>query len=142
MTRPRFVVAAAAAALGVFVAVVAACGGASCKPGTLALRLGLIDGAQAADTFIVSGDDPGAAVSDTFSHVPNLVFAEAENFDVTVTWPPGYPAYATVHLTVRAYAAGQLIAYNTTTIRLDRSCTSSSMILGTESAPDDGGATD
>jgi hypothetical protein len=145
MTRARIVAAAAAAALAAVAAVAAvACSGPSCKPGTLALRIGLIDGAQAADTFIVTGDDPNAVVSMTFPHVPNMVFDAAENFDVTITWPTGYPTYTTVHLTVRALAAGQLIAFNNQTIRLDPSCTSSSIILSTQSdtAADDGGATD
>jgi hypothetical protein len=142
MTRSRIALALVAAVATVGAIAIVACSGASCQPGTLALRLGLVDGAQAADTLTVTGDDPGAVLSDDFPHAPNLDPASPENFDIAVTWPAGYPANAVVHLTVRAYAGGRLIAVNSGTFRLDPSCTSSSMLLGTDNAPTDGGATD
>ena len=129
-----------AAAVSIGAVVFVACSGPSCKPGTLAMTLALVDGAQLADTFTVTGDDPGAVVAETFPHAPNLT-SPAENFDVTVTWPGGYPAHAAVHLTVRAFASGAMIGSNTATVVLDATCTSSEMLIGAGET-DDGGVTD
>jgi hypothetical protein len=143
MSRRQIAVgfAALAWAVSIAAAIFAACSCPSCKPNTLALQLALVDGAPLADTFTVSDDDPGAVVSESFAHAPNLT-SPGENFDIAVTWPNGYPAHAAVHLTVRAFAAGVLIGSNTGTVVLDATCTSSEMLLGTENGAADGGTTD
>lgn len=145
MSRRKIVVGfgalAAVVSIGAVVFVACSGGSSSCKPGALDLQLGLVDGAQLADTLTVSGDDPGAVVSESFPHTPNQT-SPAENFDIAVTWANGYPAYAAVHLTVRAFAAGLLIGSNTETVVLNPSCTSSDLLIGAGVELDDGGMSD
>ena len=119
-----------------------ACSGPTCKPGTLLLHLALLDDAPLADTIVVSGNDPGAAVSDTFPHTPNPsgAMVQVEHFDVSVTWPQGYPTHAAVNLTVRALAGTTLLGINTTTVRLASGCTTSSVLVSNRgNALGDGG---
>ena len=121
---------------------VQACSGPECKPGTLLLHLALLDDAPLADTIVVSGNDPGAALSDTFPHAPNPSGAavQVEHFDVAVTWPQGYPTHAAVNLTVRALAGGALVGINTTTVRLAPGCTTGSVLVSNRgNALGDGG---
>jgi hypothetical protein len=113
------------------VVAVQACSSPSCQAGTLLLHIALLDQSPLADTIIVSGDDPNAAVMNTFAHTPDPVGAAAsiEHFDVVVRWPSYYPAGNSVNLTVRALANGTQLGINTATIDLAPGCTESSILV-------------
>ena len=123
----------------------AGCSGPSCQKGTLLLHIALLDQAPLADTIVVSGADPGAAVTDTFAHTPHpdLALAGIEHFDVVVTWPQGYPTYAAVNLTVRALAGGARLGIYTVNVRLVPGCTTDSVLVSNRGdLSGDGGAGD
>ncbi|HEX9101054.1 MAG TPA: hypothetical protein VF997_02565 [Polyangia bacterium] len=125
-------------------AVVVACSGSNCAPGTLLLHLALLDDGPLADTITVSGDDPGAAVSNSFPHAPNPSAAAigVEHVDAVVTWPQGYPAHAAVNLTIRALAGGAQLGVGAATVRLDPSCSETSLLVSNRGVPPDFGGSD
>jgi hypothetical protein len=149
--RSKVVVVAASVAASVAVAVAVAvagalasagCSGPSCKPGTLLLHVALLDDAPLADHIVVSGDDPGAAVSQSFPHTPDPDAAalQIQHVAVTVTWPGSYPAHAKVNLVVRAFAGATVLGTNGTTINLLPGCTESSVLVSNRLGVDpDGG---
>ena len=148
MPYRRFVVAAACAAAAIAgvaaIAVVPAACSASCQPGTMLLHIALLDDSPLADTIIVSGDDPNAAVMNTFAHTPDAVGAAAsiEHFDVVVRWPTYYPAGSTVNLTIRALAGDVQLGINTASIHLDSGCTETSVLVSNRGVPPDFGDSD
>lgn len=143
MLHRRFLVAGAllVASLAAAVTVGTAACSAACQPGTLLLHIALLDDSPLADTIIVSGDDPNAAVTNTFPHTPDAVGAAAsiEHFDVVVRWPSYYPTGNTVNLTVRALAGGVQLGINTASIHLYNGCTETSVLVSNRGVPPDGG---
>ena len=134
MRAPRI---AFAASIGL--ALAGGCSSSKCAPGTLALTLHLLDTTPAADTITVAGNDPGAAVSESFPHTPNPSVA-SENATVVVTWPQGFPANAAVHLTIDAIAGGQVIGTGEDDVNLGKSCSVGEAFVGAISGALDGGA--
>lgn len=133
----------AAAAVAGGVGFVACSSGPDCAPGELVLHLGLVDDSPQADTITVTGNDPGAAVMESFpnSADPDEIALNVEHTDVHVTWPQGYPTHALVHLVVRAVLKGNVIGENTTTIQLGNKCGTGSMLVsGRGGTDDDAGA--
>lgn len=130
-------------AVGAVAVAVEACS-SSCQPGTMLLHIALLDDSPLADTITVTGDDPNAAVSNTFSHTPNPVAAAAsiEHFDVVVRWPSFYPAGNTVNLTIRALAGNVQLGINTASIHLDNGCTETSVLVSNRGVPPDFGESD
>src|SRR4249920_2248558 len=122
--RWKILVAAALVAGSLVTAVVVvACSGPSCKAGTLALNIALLDTSPLADTITVTGMDAGAEVMASFPHVPNASNPGIEHTNVVVTFPGGYPKDTVVHLVVRAIGGSTILGANTATIRLDETCT-------------------
>ena len=111
--------------------VVAGCSNSSCKTGTLLLHLALLDDAPLADTITVVGNDPGAAVSQSFPHTPNPDAAalRIERTAVVVTWPGGYPVHAIVGLTVTALSGATVVGSDISSVRLDDKCTETSVLV-------------
>jgi len=149
MPYRRFFVAGALAAAAIAGAaavalVPAACSGSSCKPGTMLLHIALLDDSPLADTITVQGDDPNAAVDESFPHSPNPSGAaiRIEHFDVVVTWPSYYPAGNTVNLTIRALAGDVQVGINTASIHLDNGCTETSVLVSNRGVPPDLGGSD
>lgn len=149
MPYRRFVVAAAGAAAAIAgvaaIAVVpAACSGTSCKAGTMLLHIALLDDSPLADTITVHGDDPNAAIDESFPHTPNPSGAavSVEHFDVVVRWPSYYPAGNTVNLTIRALAGDVQLGINTASIHLDSGCTETSVLVSNRGVPPDFGDSD
>ncbi len=121
-----------------------ACSGSSCRPGTLLLHIALLDDSPLADTITVVGDDPGAAVSQSFPHTPNPAAAAigVEHITVEVTWPSGYPSFAVVNLVVSALQGSTVLGVDTATVRLGDKCGESDLLLSNRGAVADGGASD
>lgn len=148
MPRRRTAVAvvlfAASLAGAAAVAVVPAACSPSCKAGTLLLHVALLDDAPLADRIVVSGDDPNAAVSESFPHTPNpdAVTIGVDRQVLTITWPTGYPAGNTVNLTIRALAGDVQLGINTASIHLDSGCSETSVLVSNRGVPPDLGGSD
>jgi hypothetical protein len=141
--RWRILVAIALVVASLGAVVVAACSGPTCKAGTLQLDIALASTAPLADSITVVGNDPGAAVDETFPHTPNPMAPGIEHTTVTVTFPCGYPADSVLHLVVRAIGGVTVLGVNTVTIHLDEGCSSAGVLVsGGGVAPNDLGTTD
>lgn len=103
------------------------------------MHLGLIDDSPAADTIRVAGHDPGALVDVSFPHPvdPTAVSSMVEHITEVVTFPGGYPKYATLHLVVYALENGVVVGENTTTVRVGETCGESTMLVGNAGGTDD-----
>jgi hypothetical protein len=104
-------------------AVIAACSGPSCTPGTMLLNIALLDTSPLADTITVVANDPGAMINESFPHAPNASNPGVEHTSVVVTFPGGYPKDTVLHLIVRAVGGTTILGANTASIRLDETCT-------------------
>jgi hypothetical protein len=136
--RRQTVLAAVALALGAVS--LPACSDASCKKGTLSLRVLLEGTSPLADTVTVADESSNPPLHQSFVHAPiEDVFYDV--FYVEVAWANGYPANALVHLDVRALAGDTLLGENAADIRLDPGCTSGHLYVLGDATPD-AGATD
>jgi hypothetical protein len=119
----------------------AGCSSSSCAAGTLTLTVYLLDTSALADTITVFGDDPGAAVSESFPHTPNPDPGTlGETTKIVVTWPQGFPSKSAVHLTIDAVAGGQVIGAGMADLNLGKSCSVSDLFVAATSATTDGAA--
>ena len=141
--RWRILVAVALVAASLASVIVAACSGASCKPGTLQLEIALSATAPLADTITVVGLDSGAMVNESFPHTPNNMAPGIEHITVEVTFPGGYPANTVVHLVVKAIGGVTVLGANTVAIHLDDTCSVGGVLIsGGVVTPGDAGMTD
>jgi hypothetical protein len=115
-------VALATVAVTVGAAVVVSCSDApSCKPGTVALSVLLLQTAFEADSIVVTSSDP--MLSQTMTRTAN----DPTAFTIDVAFPNGYPTDKVVTFLVRAYATGILLGENTAAVHLHPNCETASI---------------